>query len=215
MTDRSLRTPADLDALAFDDRGLVPVVAQDADGGAVLMVAWASREALERTLETGEAWFWSRSRARLWRKGETSGNALRLRSLHADCDGDTVLALVEPTGPACHTGEATCFGKAAAPLARPRAAGDADVLAQLDALLAERARERPEGSYTTRLMGDENLRLKKLGEETAELVTALARGEGERIPEEAADLLYHVLAALHGAGMGLEAVLAVLAGRRR
>ncbi|MBW3534535.1 MAG: bifunctional phosphoribosyl-AMP cyclohydrolase/phosphoribosyl-ATP diphosphatase HisIE [Gemmatimonadetes bacterium] len=222
MTDRTLRSPDALDTLAFDERGLLPVVAQDAATGAVLMVAWSDRGALERTLVTGDVHFWSRSRASLWRKGETSGNVLRLVSLHADCDGDTVLALVEPGGPACHTGERTCFGERA----EPAAAGDSregpaigtasgDVLAQLDALLSDRARERPEGSYTTRLLDDENLRLKKLGEETAELVTALARGDGERIPEEAADVLYHVLAALHGAGMGLEAVLAVLAGRRR
>lgn len=222
MTDRTLRDPADLDALAFDERGLLPVVAQDAATGAVLMVAWANREALERTLAEGEAWFWSRSRGSLWRKGETSGNVLRLVSFHADCDGDTALALVAPAGPACHTGERTCFGEGATPgtgADAPHGPGigmtSPDVLAQLDALLSDRARERPPGSYTTRLLEDENLRLKKLGEETAELVTALAKGDGERIPEEAADVLYHVLAALHGAGLGLEAVLAVLEGRRR
>lgn len=211
MTDRTLRAPADLDGLAWDDRGLVPVVAQDASGGAVLMVAWASRDALERTLASGEVWFWSRSRETLWRKGETSGNVLRVRSLHADCDGDTVLALVVPEGPACHTGEATCFGEGASP---GPAAERPEVLAELDAVLSERARARPGGSYTTRLLEDENLRLKKLGEETAELVTALARGDGERIPEEAADLLYHVLVALRGAGFGLEDVLRVLDDRR-
>jgi len=207
MTDRTLRTPADLDGLDFAKlTGLVPVVAQDAADGRVLMVAFATRQALERSLTTGEMHFWSRSRNELWRKGETSGNVLELVSLHADCDGDTVLARVRPTGPACHTGEATCFGEGA---------DGGDPLSALDATLASRQRERPEGSYTVRLLDDENLRLKKLGEETAELVTALARGDGERIPEEAADLLYHVLVALRGAGVELSAVASALEARRR
>lgn len=207
MTDRTLRTPADLDGLDFAKlTGLVPVVAQDAADGRVLMVAFATRQALERSLTTGEMHFWSRSRNELWRKGETSGNVLELVSLHADCDGDTVLARVTPTGPACHTGEATCFGEGA---------DGGDPLSALDATLASRQRERPEGSYTVRLLDDENLRLKKLGEETAELVTALARGDAERIPEEAADLLYHVLVALRGAGVELSAVVSALEARRR
>lgn len=210
MTDRHIRAEAELDALRFDERGLVPVVAQDARSTRVLMVAWANRDALARTLASGEVHLWSRGRGALWRKGETSGNVLRLRSLHADCDGDTVLALVEPTGPACHTGEETCFGDGA-----HTAASSAAALGDLWAVIDERARSLPEGSYTTRLLGDENLRLKKLGEETAELVTALARADGERIPEEAADLLYHLLVALRGAQVDLPAVLKVLIGRRR
>ena len=217
MTDRALRSPKDFASLRFDAQGLVPVVAQDARGGAVLMVAWADRDALERTLASGEMHFWSRSRKASWKKGETSGNVLRLRSLHADCDGDTVLALVEPTGPACHTGEATCFGAAAQPAASAASAGPG-ASAALDALWAvidERARTRPEGSYTTKLLGDENLRLKKLGEETAELVAGLARGDRARIPEEAADLIYHLLAALRGADVQLAAVVAALESRRR
>jgi phosphoribosyl-ATP pyrophosphohydrolase/phosphoribosyl-AMP cyclohydrolase len=221
MTDRTLRTPLDLDALDFAEHtGLVPVVAQDAADGRVLMVAYATREALEKSLSTGLMHFWSRSRSALWQKGETSGNLLRVVSLHADCDGDTVLARVAPTGPACHTGEATCFGAYAAPLGvatdapAPRAAAR-DGLAALDATLAARQAERPEGSYTVRLMDDENLRLKKLGEETAELVTALARNDGERIPEEAADLLSPLLAALRGAGVPLADVMAALEARRR
>jgi phosphoribosyl-ATP pyrophosphohydrolase/phosphoribosyl-AMP cyclohydrolase len=172
------------------------------------MVAWANRDALATSLATGDLHFWSRSRGQLWRKGETSGNVLRLRSLHADCDGDTVLALVSPTGPACHTGETTCFGE----LGRP---GGAEVIADLWAVIDERARTLPEGSYTTRLLGDENLRLKKLGEETAELVAALARGQADRVPEEAADLLYHLLVALRGADVELSAALETLAARRR
>jgi phosphoribosyl-ATP pyrophosphohydrolase/phosphoribosyl-AMP cyclohydrolase len=222
VTDRTLTRPSHLDGLDFAKAdGLVPVVAQDADDGRVLMVAWATREALERTLETGRAWFFSRSRNALWMKGETSGNVLELVSLHADCDGDTVLARVRPTGPACHTGEETCFGEGAAPAADGRAVPAADdramsphVLTELEAVLEARRTERPEGSYTVRLLEDENLRLKKLGEETAELVTALAKADPDRIPEEAGDLIYHVLAALRGAGVELAEVWRVLERRR-
>ncbi len=209
MTDRGLASADDLDALSYGENGLLPVVAQDARDGRVLMVAWANRHALERSLATREMHFWSRSRGALWRKGETSGNVLELVSLHADCDADVVLARVRPTGPACHTGEATCFGEGAEPQ------GLGAVLSALDDTLAERARARPEGSYTVRLLEDENLRLKKLGEETAELVAALARGDAERGREEAADLLYHVLAALRGSGVGLDEVAVALRARRR
>jgi phosphoribosyl-ATP pyrophosphohydrolase/phosphoribosyl-AMP cyclohydrolase len=208
VTDRTLRGPADLASLRFDERGLVPVVAQDADSGRVLMVAWANHDALEQSFRTGEMHFWSRSRGQLWKKGETSGNVLELRSLHADCDGDTVLARVRPTGPACHTGEPTCFGELGGTLG-------ADVISDLWAVIDERARTLPEKSYTTKLLGDENLRLKKLGEETTELVAALARGQTDRVPEEAADLLYHLLVAVRGAGAELAAVLAALDARRR
>lgn len=209
MTDRKLGSVDDLRGLSYDDRGLIPVVAQDASDGRVLMLAWANEHALERTLATGEVHFWSRSREALWKKGETSGNVLRLVSLHADCDGDTVLARVNPTGPACHTGDATCFGADTDP------EGLGAVLAALDATLAARQAERPEGSYTVRLLDDENLRLKKLGEESAELVTALAKGDGERAAEEAADILYHVLAALRASGVPLANVADALRGRRR
>jgi phosphoribosyl-ATP pyrophosphohydrolase/phosphoribosyl-AMP cyclohydrolase len=208
MTDRLLRSAADLDSLRFDDQGLVPVVAQDAAGARVLMVAWANRDALARTVASGEVHFWSRSRGEIWRKGETSGNVLRLLALFADCDGDTVLALVHPSGPACHTGEVSCFGDGAT----PTATGPLDALWSV---IQDRASALPEGSYTTRLLGDENLRLKKLGEETAELVVALAHGDRERIPEEAADLFYHLLAALKGAGVELRTVLDALEERRR
>lgn len=215
MNDRTLRTVADLDSLDFARHtGLVPVVAQDARDGRVLMVAWATREALGKTLDTGEAWFWSRSRGALWKKGETSGNVLTVVSMHADCDGDTVLVRVRPAGPACHTGDPTCFGDGSDPGGTDPAGTPDGVLAALDATLAARQRDRPEGSYTVRLLDDENLRLKKLGEETAELVTALARGEAARIPEEAADLVYHLLAALRGAGVPLASVLDALEARR-
>ena len=174
------------------------------------MLAYANREALEASLSSGEMHFWSRSRDTLWRKGETSGNTLQVRSLHADCDGDAVLALVVPTGPACHTGESTCFGEDSAPTG-PEATGDA--LTRLAATIEARAADRPEGSYTTRLLEDRNLRLKKLGEETAELVAALATGDVEQAVEEAADVLYHVLVALRAEGATFADVAAELARR--
>jgi phosphoribosyl-ATP pyrophosphohydrolase/phosphoribosyl-AMP cyclohydrolase len=197
----------DLDALTYDERGLIPVVAQDARRGTVLMVAWSNREALARSLETGDLHFWSRSREALWRKGETSGNVLRVVGLHPDCDGDVVLARVDPAGPACHTGEESCFGAGA--VAR------ADALGSLWRVLESRASERPAGSYTTRLLGDENLRVKKLGEEAAELVLALSRGERERIRAEAADLVYHLLVALVASGVSLHDLQDELAARQR
>jgi phosphoribosyl-ATP pyrophosphohydrolase/phosphoribosyl-AMP cyclohydrolase len=225
LTDRRVRAIADLDALAFDSAGLLPVVVQDTGTGDVLMVAWANREALEKTLTTGEMYFWSRSRGELWRKGETSGNTQALASLHADCDGDTVLARVRPAGPACHTGEPTCFGEGAsvdvgespAPRAISEAeggdAGPTSVLAELWEVIEARDRERPEGSYTTRLLTDSNRRMKKLGEETAELITAIASG-GTNVPEEAADLIYHLLVALKGAGQSWAEVEKELRKRR-
>lgn len=192
---------AQLDALDFEKGGgVVPVVTQHARTGEVLMLAYANREALERALESGVMWYWSRSRARLWMKGETSGNVQRLVSLHADCDADSVLARVEPTGPSCHTGDWSCFG------APP-------TLAALAEVLAGRAAALPEGSYTSRLLTDRNLRLKKLGEEAVELALACADVDRERAAEEAADLLYHALVACQAAGASAADVLAALAQR--
>lgn len=184
--------------------GLVTVVAQHAVNGAVLMVAHADREAVARTLETGEMHYRSRTRGP-WHKGATSGHVQRVVALFADCDGDAVLARVLPAGPACHTGAASCFGDAAPA---------ADALGALDAVIAARAAEagtRP--SYTRRLLADRNLRLKKLGEECAELVTALADRDPARAAEEAADLLYHALVALRAEGTGLDALREALARR--
>ena len=219
LTDRRITAPGDLDCLTYDESGLVPVVAQDVESGDVLMVAWANRDALNQALESGEMTYWSRSRQELWVKGATSGNTQALVSLHSDCDGDTVLARVRPAGPACHTNEATCFGADAA-------AGGESTLPGLWATLQARAAERPEGSYTVKLLEDENLRIKKLGEETAELIHALlksgapASGDSEsvelraRAAEEAADLIYHTLAALLATGVSLDDVLAELEKRR-
>ncbi len=186
--------------------GTVTVVTQDARSGAVLMVAAADREAVARTVETGEMHYTSRSRG-LWRKGATSGNLQRVVALAADCDGDALLARVVPAGPACHTGLVSCFGSAAL---------GADALGTLARVVARRAAgDAPAGSYTARLLADGNLRLKKLGEETAELVAALAVGDAPRAAEEAADLVYHVLVALQAAGVTLDDVRARLAARRR
>lgn len=204
----------DLDRVDFDKGGgLVTVVAQDAVTGAVLMVAHADREALARTVATGEMHYRSRTRG-LWHKGATSGNVQRVVSLALDCDADAVLARVIPRGPACHTGSVSCFG--------PDALG-ADALGTLDATLARRAAEReasaaagappPRPSYTARLLTDRNLRLKKLGEEAAELVTACADADPARAAEEAADLVYHALVAARALGVTLDDVRRVLDGR--
>ena len=187
----------DLDRLDFTKgNGLVTVVTQDDRTGEVLMVAHADREALERTRETGEMHYRSRTRG-LWHKGATSGHVQRVVSLTADCDGDAVLARVQVDGPACHTGSRSCFAEAPT---------TADAVARLDATIAERQQyaatsggEQP-ASYTRRLLDDRNLRLKKLGEEAAELVTACADADAHRAVEETADLVYHALVALRAAG---------------
>lgn len=192
----------DLDALDFaKGGGTVTVVAQDAATGRVLMVAGADRSALERTLATGEMHYTSRTRG-LWHKGGTSGHVQRVVALVADCDGDAVLARVAPAGPACHTGALTCFGAEAA-----------EALGALDAVIAARAGADPATSYTARLLADRNLRLKKVGEEAAELVTACADGDAARATEEAADLVYHALVALRAAGGTLDGVRGALAAR--
>ncbi|MFA5552494.1 MAG: bifunctional phosphoribosyl-AMP cyclohydrolase/phosphoribosyl-ATP diphosphatase HisIE [Trueperaceae bacterium] len=203
----------DLQRIDFAKQGgLVPQVAQDARTGEVLMLGYSNAEAVERSLETGELWFWSRSRNALWKKGETSGYTLRVLSLHSDCDADALLALVIPTGPTCHTGTWSCFE------APP-------TLARLERVLADRAEAAAEttrsatsrttapASYTVRLLQNENLRLKKLGEEAVELALACTAGDSERATEEAADLIYHALVACQAVGIGVERVLETLAGR--
>ena len=181
---------------------MITIVAQDATTGRVLMVAGADEEALERTKATGEMHYTSRTRG-LWHKGATSGNRQRVVSLTPDCDGDTILARVDPLGPACHTGAISCFD-----------APPPDALSALDATIAGRATDGPDTSYTRRLLADRNLRLKKLGEEAAELAVACADEDADRAVEEAADLLYHSLVALRALGVGLDEVRRVI-GRRR
>ncbi len=195
----------DLDRLDFTKgNGLVSVIAQDATSGAVLMLAFADREALERTLASGELHLFSRTRGP-WHKGATSGHVLRVRELVADCDGDAVLARVEPAGPSCHTGTTTCWGEPAR----------SDALGALDATIAARmaATATAGAGYTQKLLGDRNLRLKKIGEEASELVTACADGDVTRATEEAADLIYHALVALRAVGGSLDGVRATLAKR--
>jgi phosphoribosyl-AMP cyclohydrolase / phosphoribosyl-ATP pyrophosphohydrolase len=196
-----IRDARDLDALTFDPHtGLLPVVTQHAWTGEVLMLAYADRGALERCLASGTMWYYSRSRDRLWLKGESSGNHQRIHALHADCDRDTVLALVEPAGPACHTGSANCFEAAAA-------------LPRLDGIIAGRRTASPGTSYTARLLADGNLRLKKLGEESVELALACAAGDTKKAAAEAADLVFHLLVACSAEGVRLEHVLAALGSR--
>lgn len=211
MTNRREEPPLTFDVSALDfakGGGLVTVVTQDAASGAVLMVAHADREAMEQTVSTGEMHYRSRTRG-LWHKGSTSGNTQRVVALAADCDGDAVLARVVSTGPACHTGTASCFGDVA--LA-------ADALGTLDATIDARAVASggaSSGSYTVRLLNDRNLRLKKIGEEAAELVAACADADGRQAAEEGADLAYHMLVALRAVGVRLVDVRDALLSRAR
>lgn len=200
------------DQVKFDERGLVPCIAQDADSGEVLTLAYANAEALKLTVETGELHFFSRSRGKLWRKGEESGHVQKLRQLRIDCDGDAVLAMVEPTGPACHTGERTCFyrdveGESPEPVA-------AEALATLQRTLRSRAAERPAGSYTVTLLDDPKLIGEKVEEEAEEVVRAAREESDERVAEEAADLLYHLSVLLASREVSQAAVMEVLNGRR-
>ena len=193
--------------LAFDAAGLMPVVVQDRKSGDVLMLGYANAEALSRTAETGLAHFWSRSRRALWRKGETSGHALRVREVRVDCDRDTLLMIVDPEGPACHTGTRTCFGDEATSVA--------GVLAEVGRVIEERDQTRPEGSYTARLLTKgSNEVLKKIGEEAVEVALAARSESDERLAEEAADLVYHLLVALGQRRVGFERVLETLRARR-
>lgn len=200
--------------LHFDERGLIPVVVQDVGSGAVLMLAWADREAVERTLATGEAHFWSRSRKALWRKGETSGNTLQVVETALDCDGDTLLVRVRPRGPACHRGTRTCFEPNPARLE----------LGWLAGVLASRRQADPLSSYTARLLASGVERIaQKVGEEGVETAIAAvalaARGDGEggerrkALIGEATDLLYHLLVLLQASEVDVSEVRDELLGR--
>ncbi len=198
--------------IRFDGDGLVPCVAQDWNTGEVLTLAYANAESLARTRETGELHFYSRSRQELWHKGATSGNTMRVRELRYDCDADALVALVEPAGPACHTGERSCFYRGFD--GEPGVAAH-EALSVLERTLTERQRERPEGSYTVELLDDPARVGEKVMEE-AEEVTRAARDEGdERVASEAADVLYHLLVLLRSRDVALEAVMEELNARRR
>ena len=196
-----------VDELKFDERGLIPAIVQDARTREVLTLAYMSRESLARTLETQQTWFWSRSRNELWHKGETSGNTQRVIDLVPDCDNDAIVVLVEPAGPACHTGARSCFDL-------PENLGG--LLVQLYDLIESRERERPDGSYTTYLFeqGIDKI-LKKVGEESAETIIAAKNDDDAPLVAEVSELIDHWLVLLVARGVSLDQVRAELALRRK
>jgi phosphoribosyl-ATP pyrophosphohydrolase/phosphoribosyl-AMP cyclohydrolase len=214
-----------LDEISFDDRGLVPCVVQDEATGEVLMLAYVNAKALEMTIDTGEMHFFSRSRGEIWRKGETSGATMAVRRLRYDCDGDAVLAIVTPAGPACHTGERSCFyrevGGSAAPEAdAPPAPGAPrrvvhEALPALERTLRSRAAERPEGSYTVELLDNPTLIGEKVEEEAEEVVRAAREETDERVAEEAADVIYHLAVLLASRNVPQAAVMEELNARSK
>jgi phosphoribosyl-AMP cyclohydrolase / phosphoribosyl-ATP pyrophosphohydrolase len=202
-------------SVVYDERGLLPCVVQDWRSGEVLMLAYMNEEALRRTRATGELHLWSRSRGELWHKGATSGNTQSVRALRADCDGDTLLALVEPAGPACHTGQRTCFHRGEGGETGARTAAPHEALPSLERTLAARVRERPAGSYTVALLDDPPRIGEKVMEEAEEVARAAREESQDRVDEEAADLLYHLLVLLHSRGRTLADAERVLDARSR
>jgi phosphoribosyl-ATP pyrophosphohydrolase/phosphoribosyl-AMP cyclohydrolase len=198
----------DIKSLKFDERGLIPAIIQDARTREVLTLAYMNEESLARTIETGQTWFWSRSRNELWHKGETSGNTQTVVALHSDCDKDAIVVLVNPAGPACHTGARSCFDSTP----------DEDLgllLSKLYDLIETRERERPEGSYTTYLFNNGlDKILKKVGEESAETIIAAKNEDRARLTAEVADLVYHLLVLLVARGVSLDEIRAELKSRR-
>lgn len=196
-----------LDEIRFDRDGLVPVVAQDASSGAVLMLAFANRDALERTAASGAAHYWSRSRGSLWEKGATSGNRQRVLEIRTDCDGDAVLYRVEQTGPACHTLERSCFHRILVDGALEKADTPEHVLSRVEGVIRRRNADRPAGSYTTYLFesGLDKI-LKKIGEEATETVIAAKNGDAEELRKEVADLFFHLLVLLRARDLPLERI---------
>ena len=207
-----------LDELQYGPDGLVPVIAQDARTGDVLMLAWANRDALEHTLASGEGHYWSRSRPLLWRKGETSGHTQQVLEVRLDCDRDAVLYRVRQTGPACHTGARTCFVSRVEKDGGVRAGPDAGghLLERLRHTIAARAAERPEGSYTVALLDKGPAKAsQKVGEEAVEVVVAANAETPARLASESADLLYHLLVLLESKGVALDDVWSELERRVR
>jgi phosphoribosyl-ATP pyrophosphohydrolase/phosphoribosyl-AMP cyclohydrolase len=202
-----------VEKIKYDDRGLVPAIVQDYLDGTVLMMAWMNQESLQKTLETGETWFWSRSRQEFWHKGATSGHTQNVKSIRYDCDSDALLVTVEQIGEiACHTGERSCFHQVNGRITPP----PADTLSQVFAVICDRRDHPIEGSYTRKLFeGGDNKILKKIGEEAAEVVMACKDDDAEAIAGEAADLLYHTLVALAHHQVDLKAVYRKLQDRRR
>jgi phosphoribosyl-AMP cyclohydrolase / phosphoribosyl-ATP pyrophosphohydrolase len=202
-------TDIKFDDLKFDGKGLIPAIVQDASTREVLTLAYMNRESLDRTIETGETWFWSRSRNELWHKGATSGNTQQVVDLVADCDNDAIVVLVKPAGPACHTGARSCFD-----LKQDEDLGG--LLTQLYKLIESRERDRPEGSYTTYLFdqGIDKI-LKKVGEESAETIVAAKNDDPKPLVAEVSDLIYHVLVLLVARGVSLDQIREELVLRRK
>jgi len=206
----------DLEAIRFDDAGLVPAIVQDAQSGAVLTLAYMNRESLALTVKTGQTWFWSRSRQKLWKKGETSGNTQEVVEIKIDCDNDAIVLLVNPAGPACHTGAMTCFHNSIDDnQSGPREiVAASDTLSRLYQLIEQRRRERPAGSYTTYLFNEGlDKILKKVGEESTESIIAAKNEEPARLVSEVADLTFHLLVMLVEKGITLEQIKTELASR--
>ncbi|MGQ9872890.1 bifunctional phosphoribosyl-AMP cyclohydrolase/phosphoribosyl-ATP diphosphatase HisIE [Leptodesmis sp.] len=202
-----------VESIRYDDRGLVPAIVQDYLDGTVLMMAWMNRESLQKTLETGETWFWSRSRQELWHKGATSGHVQRVKALRYDCDSDCLLVNVEQLGDvACHTGERSCFHQVNSHIEPPLA----DTLSQVYQVVCDRRDHPNDTSYTCKLLaGGDNKILKKIGEEVAEVVMACKDDDPDAIAGEVADLFYHTLVALAHHKVDLKAVYRKLQERRR
>jgi len=208
----TLTTAIPMDSIRYDDRGLVPAIVQDYLDGTVLMMAWMNRESLQKTLETGETWFWSRSRAELWHKGATSGHIQKVHTLRYDCDSDALLVTVEQLGDiACHTGERSCFHQVDGQITQP----PADMLSQVFQVVCDRRDNPTPSSYTCQLFaGGDNKILKKIGEESAEVVMACKDNDPDAIAAEVADLFYHTLVALAHHNVELNAVYRKLYDRR-
>lgn len=207
--------PVNLNELQFDPRGLLPAIVQHAETGEVLTLAYMNRESLQKCLDAGETWFFSRSRQQLWHKGETSGNVQRIVSIKFDCDADALLVQVIPTGPACHTGERTCFYRA---LNEQNEATSSlpQILTELQEVIQQRQREMPEGSYTTTLFNKGVKKIaQKVGEEALEVALASVNETDERLASETADLLYHLLALLAARNISLGEVAKELTRRRK
>jgi phosphoribosyl-AMP cyclohydrolase / phosphoribosyl-ATP pyrophosphohydrolase len=204
-----------MDQIRFDGNGLVPAIVQDARTGQVRMLGYMNRDALSKTIETGRLHFFSRSRQSLWMKGETSGNLHHVHEVRYDCDGDTLLVQVTPDGPTCHTGDDTCFDRAPVSSTVAGTSAYRDIVRDLADVIADRNRERPEGSYTTYLFTEGVDKIgKKIGEEAAEVIIAAKNTDDEALAREAADLIYHLLVMLEARELSLDAVLAELARRR-
>lgn len=218
-------TQIDFDVLKWDEKGLLPAIVQDAQSKEVLMLAYMNRESLDKTLQTGQTWFWSRSRESLWHKGETSGHIQQVKQIRFDCDADTLLIFVDQVGVACHNGTYTCFENVVPltpqdtvfdQLTHAASGNRYAILGELESLIAKRDAERPEGAYTTYLFekGLDKI-LKKVGEETAEVIIAAKNEDNDELRYESSDLIYHLLVLLRHAKLPLDDVLRELANRHK